>query len=198
MTGAYKRSKFLAEHAALEAAQAGFPVVIVNPTAPVGDHDFKPTPTGKIIVDFLSGRMPAYVDTGLNLVDVRDTAVGHVLALERGKPGERYILGCENLTLKQILEKLADVSGRKAPAARIPYAVAWTAGAASSIWARLSGGEPPVPLDGVRMTKKKMWVTHAKAARELGFAPGPAIEALRRAVEWFRSREGVPDGGTAC
>jgi dihydroflavonol-4-reductase len=191
MTGAYKRSKFLAEQAALEFAEAGFPVVIVNPTAPVGDHDFKPTPTGKIIVDFLRGAMPAYVDTGLNLVDVRDVAEGHLLALERGEPGERHILGCENLTLKQILDKLAKVSGRKAPAAQIPYALAFAAGVASSGWAHLTGRQPRVPLDGVRMSRKKMWVTHEKAARELGFRPGPPEDALRRAVEWFQAQRMV-------
>lgn len=192
MTGAYKRSKFMAETVALEFAKSGFPVVIVNPTAPVGDHDFKPTPTGKIIVDFLGGRMPAYVDTGLNLVDVRDTAEGHLQALERGVPGERYILGCENLTLQQILEKLALVSGRKAPSVRIPYGVAFAAGAASSGWAMLTGRPPRVPLDGVRMTRKKMWVTNAKAESELGFRAGPVDQALRRAVEWFENR---PTGG---
>jgi len=185
MTGAYKRSKFLAEQAASEAAESGFPVVIVNPTGPVGDHDFKPTPTGKIIVDFLRGAMPAFVDTGLNLVDVADAAEGHVLACERGRPGARYILGCENLTLRRILEKLAGVSGRPAPKIRIPFAAAYAAGAASTAWARLTGTEPRVPLDGVRMARKKMWVSHDKAARELGFAPAPVDGALRRAVEWF-------------
>ena len=185
MTGAYKRSKFLAEQAASEAAEAGFPVVIVNPTGPVGDHDFKPTPTGKIIVDFLRGAMPAFVDTGLNLVDVADTAEGHLLACERGRPGARYILGCENLTLRRILEKLAGVSGRPAPKIRIPFAAAYAAGAVSTVWARLTGTEPRVPLDGVRMARKKMWVSHDKAARELGFAPAPVDGALRRAVEWF-------------
>jgi dihydroflavonol-4-reductase len=185
MTGAYKRSKFLAEQAASEAAESGFPVVIVNPTGPVGDHDFKPTPTGKIIVDFLRGAMPAFVDTGLNLVDVADTAEGHLLACERGRPGARYILGCENLTLRRILEKLAGVSGRPAPRIRIPFAAAYAAGAASTVWARLTGTEPRVPLDGVRMARKKMWVSHDKAARELGFAPAPVDGALRRAVEWF-------------
>jgi dihydroflavonol-4-reductase len=186
MTGHYKRSKFLAEQAALEAARSGFPIVIVNPTAPVGDHDFKPTPTGKLIVDFLRGAMPAFIDTGLNLVDVADIAEGHLQACERGRSGERYVLGCQNLTLRQILEKLAHVSGRKAPAARIPFAVAYAAGAASTAWARLSGREPRVPLEGVRMARKKMWVSHGKAARELGYSPGPVDGALGRAVEWFR------------
>src|SRR6266478_6441728 len=128
MVGAYKRSKFQAEQVALEFAGSGFPVVIVNPTAPIGDHDFKPTPTGKIIVDFLRNAMPAYLDTGLNLVDARDTAEGHLLACERGKPGERYILGCQNLTLREIFEKLERISGCKAPTIRIPYFVAYLAG----------------------------------------------------------------------
>lgn len=193
MVGAYKRSKFLAEKIALDFAASGFPVVIVNPTAPVGDHDFKPTPTGRIIADYLRGAMPAFVDTGLNLVDVRDTAEGHLLALQSGQCGERYILGCENLTLQQIFGKLESISGKPAPSVRIPYALAWAAGAGSSLWARMTGSEPRVPLDGVRMSRKKMFVTHEKAARELGFRPGPVDAALKRAVDWFkegaRSRE---------
>lgn len=186
MQGAYKRSKFLAEQAALEFARRGLPVVVVNPTAPVGDHDVKPTPTGRIILDYLRGAMPAYVDTGLNLVDVRDVATGHWLALERGRPGQRYILGAENLTLRQILEKLAAIAGGSAPRLRLPYVAAWIAGAVSTGWAGLTGHPPRVPLDGVRMARKKMWVSHEKAARELGYEPGPVDGALRRAVEWFR------------
>jgi dihydroflavonol-4-reductase len=187
MQGPYKQSKLLAEHAALEFAREGFPVVIVNPTAPVGDHDFKPTPTGKIIVDFVRGAMPAYLDTGLNVVDVRDVAQGHLTACERGRVGERYILGAENMTLKQIFEALAPVAGRKPPALQIPYAVAYAAGVASTAWANLTGQEPRAPLDGVKMARKKMWVRHDKAARELGYDPGPASAALARAVGWFRS-----------
>jgi dihydroflavonol-4-reductase len=186
MQGPYKRSKFLAEQVALEQARSGLDVVIVNPTAPVGDHDFKPTPTGKIILDFLRGGMPAFLDTGLNLVDVRDTAAGHLLALERGRPGERYILGCRNLTLEHILNLLAGVSGLRAPKTRIPYALAYAAGLASTGWARITGRAPGVPLDAVRLARKKMFVSHEKAARELGYAPGPVEDALRRAVEWFR------------
>lgn len=186
MKGAYKRSKFLAEQVALEFAGEGFPVVIVNPTAPVGDHDVKPTPTGKVILDYVRGAMPAYVDTGLNLVDVRDVAAGHWLALEHGRPGERYILGAENLTLRQILEKLAAITGGSVPRLRLPYAVAWMAGAVSTAWAELTGQPPRAPLEGVRMARKKMWVSHAKAARELGYEPGSVDAALRRAVEWFR------------
>jgi dihydroflavonol-4-reductase len=186
LAGDYKRSKFLAEQVALEFARDGFPIVIVNPTAPIGDHDVKPTPTGKIVLDFLNGDMPAFIDTGLNVVDVRDTAEGHLLACERGRPGERYILGSENLTLAQILQKLAGITGRKAPTVRLPYAVAYCAGMCSTAWAGLTGTPPRVPIEGVRMARKKMWVTHEKAGRELGFRPGPAETALRRAVEWFQ------------
>ena len=186
MTGAYKRSKFEAERIALSFAESGFPVTIVNPTAPIGDHDFKPTPTGKIVVDYLKGDMPAFVDTGLNLVDVRDTAEGHLLAAERGVPGERYILGGENLTLEQILHRLAAVSGGSAPRWRIPHAVAYAAGIASTGWANLTGSAPRVPLDAVRMSRKKVFVSVEKAKHELGFNPGPVDDALRRAVDWFR------------
>ncbi|HUB77820.1 MAG TPA: hopanoid-associated sugar epimerase [Bryobacteraceae bacterium] len=185
MHGDYKRSKFLAEQVALEFAHSGLPVVIVNPTAPIGDHDVKPTPTGKIVLDFLKGHMPAFIDTGLNIVDVRDVAEGHWLACERGKPGERYILGAENLTLAQILQVLAYLTQRKAPTVRLPYAVALCAGACSTAWANLTGIAPRVPLAAVRMAREKMWVTSEKARRDLGFAPGPAKEALARAVEWF-------------
>jgi dihydroflavonol-4-reductase len=187
MTGAYKRSKFQAEQVALEFAGTGFPVVIVNPTAPIGDHDFKPTPTGKIVVDYLKGALPAFVDTGLNLVDVEDTSEGHLLALERGRTGERYILGCENLTLQQILTRLADISGGNAPRWRIPYALAYMAGLASTGWANLTGVEPMAPLDAVRMARKKMFVSPDKAKRELSFNPGPVDGALKRAVDWFRA-----------
>ena len=187
MTGAYKQSKFQAEQVALEFARSGYPVVIVNPTAPVGDHDFKPTPTGKIILDFLKGAMPAFVDTGLNLVDVQDTAEGHLLASERGTPGERYILGCENLTLEEILVRLAKLSGGKAPRWRIPYALAYAAGVVSTGWANVTGYEPRAPLDAVKMARKKMFVSSDKAKRELGFNPGPVDGALKRAVDWFRA-----------
>jgi dihydroflavonol-4-reductase len=187
MQGPYKRSKFLAEQVALESARGGFPVVIVNPTAPLGDHDFRPTPTGKIVVDFLRGAMPAFLDTGLNVVDVRDVAEGHLLACERGRAGERYILGGENLTLQQIFGKLAEVTGRAAPKIRIPYAVAYVAGVASTGWAAVTGKEPRAPLDAVRMARKKMWVRHDKAARELGYQARPAVEALRGAAEWFQA-----------
>ena len=187
MMGAYKRSKFQAEQIAVEFARAGFPVVIANPTAPMGDHDFKPTPTGKIIVDYLKGAMPAFVDTGLNVVDVQDAAEGHILAAERGRAGERYILGCENLTLEQILERLAKISNGDVPRWRIPYAVAYAAGVASTGWANLTGQEPRAPLDAVKMAKKKMFVSSDKAKRELGYNPGPVEGALQRAVDWFRA-----------
>jgi len=185
MKGPYKRSKFLAEQEAMEFAQSGFPVMIVNPTAPVGEHDVKPTPTGKIVLDFLQGNLPAYIDTGLNVVDVKDVANGHWLACERGTPGERYILGCENLTLAQILERLARITGRKAPAIKLPYAVAYAAGVITTGWARISGKPPLAPLDAVRMAKKKMFVSHEKAKRELGYEPVPVDAALKRAVDWF-------------
>jgi dihydroflavonol-4-reductase len=187
MAGHYKRSKWLAEQVALEKAAAGLPVVIVNPTAPVGDHDWKPTPTGKIIVDFLRDRLPAFVDTGLNLVDVRDTAMGHLLAAEKGRLGERYILGCENFTLEQILGRLSSLSGKPAPTLKIPYAIAYAAGATTTALAWVTGKPPLAPLEGVRMARKKMFVTHAKAARELGFAPRPVENALKRAIDWFRA-----------
>jgi dihydroflavonol-4-reductase len=187
MTGHYKRSKWLAEQVALEAARAGLPVVIVNPTAPVGDHDTKPTPTGKIIVDFLSGKLPAFVDTGLNLVDVRDVALGHIQAAEKGRVGERYILGCENLTLERILQRLSPISGKPAPAVKLPYAVAYATGVVTTAWAHLTGRPPFAPLEGVKMARKKMFVTHAKAARELGYSPGSVDIALQRAVDWFRA-----------
>lgn len=187
MAGHYKRSKWLAEQVALEKAAAGLPVVIVNPTAPVGDHDWKPTPTGKIIVDFLRDKLPAFVDTGLNLVDARDTAFGHLLAAEKGRPGERYILGSENFTLEQILGRLSALSGKPAPTIKIPYAIAYAAGAITTALAQVTGKPPLAPLEGVKMARKKMFVTHAKAARELGFAPRPAEGALKRAIDWFRA-----------
>ncbi len=187
MVGHYKRSKWLAEQVALEKAREGLPVVIVNPTAPVGDHDWKPTPTGKVILDFLRDKLPAFVDTGLNLVDVRDTAVGHILAAEKGRSGERYILGCENLTLEQILRRLAAIAQKPAPKMKIPYAVAYLAGVTTTAWANLTGHEPVAPLEGVKMARKKMFVSSAKAQCELGFRPGPVDTALARAVEWFQS-----------
>lgn len=186
MTGHYKRSKFLAEREAERYAGRGLDVVIVNPTAPIGEGDFKPTPTGRIIKDFLDGRMPAYVNTGLNLVDVRDVARGHWLAAQKGRPGERYILGSENLTLRQILA-LASVAGeRQAPRLRLPYFAAWIAGACSTGWAHLAGTPPRVPLDGVRMSRRAMFADCTKARNDLGFDPAPIWPALARAVDWFQ------------
>ena len=189
MAGDYKRSKFLAEQVALKISRpAVFPVVIVNPTAPMGDHDFKPTPTGQIIKDFLNGSMPVFIDTGLNVVNVRDVAEGHVLACERGKVGERYILGAQDMTLKEILQQLASITGRQAPTIQLPYFFAYAAGVVTTGLARFTGKPPRAPLDAVRMAKKKMFVTHAKAARELGYSPGPVRTALEQAVNWQRSQ----------
>ena len=189
MVGDYKRSKFEAEQVALEFAAQGLPVVVVNPTAPVGERDWKPTPTGKIIVDFLRGAMPAYLDTGLNLVDARDVARGHLLAAERGRSGERYLLGARNMTLQEILQTLAELTGRRASRIRLPYSLAWLIAALEAPISRLTGREPRAPLEGVRMARKKMFVSCAKAERELGFQPGSVEEALRRAVEWFQAND---------
>ncbi len=188
MIGHYKRSKFMAERLALEAGRGGMRVVTVNPTTPVGENDVKPTPTGRIVVDFLKGKFPAYVETGLNLVDVRECARGHIAALEKGKSGERYILGAENLTLKQILDKLGAISGLPSPTVRLPYFVAYLAGAVDeTVSGRILGREPRATVETVRMGKKKMWASSAKAERELGWKIIPAEDALRRAVEWFRA-----------
>ncbi|MGH9746612.1 MAG: hopanoid-associated sugar epimerase [Candidatus Acidiferrales bacterium] len=187
MIGHYKRSKFLAEKVALEAAAKGVPVVIVNPTAPVGPGDWKPTPTGRIILDFLNGKMPAYVDTGLNVVAVEDVAAGHLLAADKGRVGERYILGARNMTLKQILNVLSAITGRPAPRVRLPHAVALAAGYADEFFSRLRGREPQIPVEGVKMSRHRMFVESDKAARELGFKPTPVETALQRAVRWYES-----------
>jgi len=187
MIGHYKRSKFEAEQLAQQAAQSGLPVVIVNPATPIGPGDRKPTPTGKIIVDFLNGRMPGYVDTGLNFVPVEDCAAGHLLAAKHGKIGERYILGGRNLTLKEILDMLATVSKRTAPRWKIPHAVAYAAACVDAGIARLLGYEPQIPLEGVRMSRHKMFVDASKATRELGFTSGSIQAALERAVRWYES-----------
>ncbi|MGH9327580.1 MAG: hopanoid-associated sugar epimerase [Terriglobia bacterium] len=186
MTGHYKRSKFMAEQEVRKAAQEGLPVVIVNPTTPVGPGDWKPTPTGRMIVDFLNGRTPAYVDTGLNIVAVEDVAEGHLLAAERGRVGERYLLGGRNMTLKEIFMVLAEVSGRPVPRWKIPHRLVLLAAYVENEIAVLFGDEPQIPLEGVRMARHKMWVNCSKATRELGFHPGPADDALRRSVEWYR------------
>lgn len=187
MTGHYKRSKYLAERLVRQAARR-MDLVIVNPTAPVGERDFTPTPTGRIVLDFLEGRMPAYVDTGLNLVDVRDVARGHWLAAEHGRGGERYLLGGENLSLRQILETLAEITGRSAPRIRLPYPLAWMAGAGCSLWSGILRTPPPVPMDGVRMARRPMYADCEKARRELGLRPAPVRDALARAVRWFEER----------
>jgi dihydroflavonol-4-reductase len=188
MIGHYKRSKFMAELEAMKAAASGVPVIIVNPTAPVGPGDWKPTPTGRIIVDFLNGKMPAYVDTGLNFVAVEDCAAGHLLAAEKGRIGERYILGARNMTLKQILEALAVISGRRAPRIRLPHAVALAAGYADEFYSRLVGREPRIPIEGVKMSRHRMFVRSDKAERELGYRPGAIEPALERAVRWYGER----------
>lgn len=187
MIGHYKRSKFLAEEIALEAGRSGMHVVTVNPTTPVGEQDVKPTPTGRIIVDFLKRKFPAYVDTGLNLVDVRECARGHVMAMEHGRSGERYILGGEDLTLKQILDALGRITGLPSPTVRLPYAFAFAAGIFGETAARLFRREPRATVDTVRMGKKKMFASSAKAQRELGWKLVPVEDALRRAVDWFRA-----------
>jgi dihydroflavonol-4-reductase len=172
----------------MQAAKSGMDVVVVNPTTPVGEQDIKPTPTGRIIVDFLKRKFPAYVDTGLNLVDVRECARGHVAALERGRSGERYILGGENLTLKQILDKLAAITGLPSPKLRVPYFVALATGVLDEvITGRILGREPRATIDAVRMGRKKMFVSSAKAGRELGWKTVPVNDALRSAVEWFQT-----------
>ena len=188
MPGHYKRSKFMAEQAALGAARAGVPVVIVNPSTPIGALDFKPTPTGRIIVDFLNRRMPAYVDTGLNIVDVEDVARGHLLAAERGRIGEKYILGGENFTLKEFLQRLAAISGMPAPKVRIPYAFALGYAIGAEAFARtVSRRAPRASLTEVRMSRKRMFFDSSKARAELGYSPGPIDAALTAAIEFFRS-----------
>ena len=194
MIGHYKKSKFMAEQVAVSASGEGMDVVVVNPTTPVGEQDVKPTPTGRIIVDFLKKKFPAYVDTGLNLVDVIECARGHVAAFEKGRSGERYILGGENLTLKQILDKLAAITGLPSPKVRVPYAVALAAGVIDEVvTGRMFGREPRATIDAVRMGKKKMFVSSAKAEHELGWKVVPVQDALRRAANWFQANGYVHD-----
>jgi dihydroflavonol-4-reductase len=188
MIGHYKRSKFLAEQAAIEAARAGQQVIILNPTTPIGPQDVKPTPTGRIVVDFLNRKFPAYVDTGLNLVDVSEVARTHCAALQVGCPGERYILGGENLTLKQILDKMSAITELPSPTMKVPHAVAMTfAFFDEMVTGRILGREPRATVEAVRMGRKKMFASSAKAQRELGFRVVPAYEALRSAIDWFRA-----------
>ena len=186
MVGHYKRSKFLAEAEVMAAARTGFPVVAVHPSTPVGSRDVKPTPTGQMIVDFLNGRMPAYVDTGLNLIDVEDVAQGHLLAMEKGQPGERYILGNQNLTLKEILDLLAKVSGRSAPRIRLPRPVALGLAAVSTTSSYWTKRPPQVPWEAVRMAGRKMFFDSSRAVQELGLPQHPVEEALAKAVRWFQ------------
>jgi dihydroflavonol-4-reductase len=185
MVGHYKRSKFLAERVAERWASQGLPVVLVHPSAPVGEADLKPTATGRMIVDFLEGRLGAYVDTGLNLVDVRDVAAGHLLAAERGRPGERYVLGHRNMSLKEILETLAAITGLPAPRFRVPHWLPMAVAAVDTCRARVFRGEPRFALDAVRLSRRPMYFDAAKAVRELGLPQTPVEEALRRAASWF-------------
>ncbi len=188
MIGPYKQSKFVAEQVAIKAAKNGVDLVIVNPTTPVGEQDIKPTPTGRIILDFLKRKFPAYVDTGLNLVDVTECARGHIAAFENGRSGERYILGGENLTLKQILDKLAVITGLPSPKVRLPYAVAFAAAIVdTTVTGMMLHREPRATIDAVRMGRKKMFVGCTKAERELGWKTVPVEGALRHAVDWFQS-----------
>ncbi len=188
MVGHYKRSKFLAEQEAIAAARTGQQVIILNPTTPIGPNDRKPTPTGRIILDFLNGKFPAYMDTGLNLVDVAEVARAHVLALTKGAAGRRYILGGENLTLKQILDKMSAITGIPSPTVEIPFTVA-AAYAFFEEWitGRIRGREPRATLEEVRMGRKKMYASSARAQQELGFRIAPVNSALRAAIEWFRA-----------
>jgi dihydroflavonol-4-reductase len=187
MIGHYKKSKFLAERLAEEWAGRGLPVVIVNPSAPVGDADIKPTATGQMILDFLDGRMRAYVDTGLNLVDVRDVAQGHLLAAERGRVGEKYILGNRNLSLKAILEMLAEITGIPAPTIKLPHWVPLAVSAVDTTVSRLARRRPRVSIDAVRLSRHHMYFDSAKAIGELGCPQTPVEQALQRAVAWFET-----------
>ena len=188
VVGIYKKSKYRAERAVLALVrERGLPAVIVNPSTPVGPRDIKPTPTGKMILDAAAGRMPAYIDTGLNVVHVDDVAEGHMLALERGRIGERFILGGENLGLRDLLAMVAEETGRRAPSVRLPGAALWPLALACEGIARLGGPEPLVTRDHLRMGRKKMFFSDAKARAELGYAPRPAREAVRDAVAWLRA-----------
>jgi dihydroflavonol-4-reductase len=193
MVGHYKRSKFQAERQAIAAAEDGQQVIILNPTSPIGPNDSKPTPTGRIFLDFLNGKFPAYMDTGLNLVDVSEVARTHVTALTKGQPGRRYILGGENLTLKQILDKMSAITGIPSPTVKIPFAVAATyAFFEEWITGRMRGREPRATLEEVRMGRKKMYASSARAQQELGFRILPIYPAMRAAIEWFRANGYAP------
>ena len=193
MIGPYKRSKFLAEQAVRElAGREGLPIVIVNPSAPVGPRDVKPTPTGRTVIEAAAGRMPAFVDTGLNIVHVDDVAHGHLLAHDKGKLGERYVLGGENMTLEQILGRIAALTGRRAPKIKLPVAAILPIAYGVELAARVFGGEPFVTVDGVKLARKRMFFSSAKASRELGYVARPPDEALRDAIAWFRANGALP------
>lgn len=187
MIGHYKRSKWMAEQEALQAARNGLPVIVAMPTTPVGPWDWKPTPTGKIILDFLNGKMPGYVETGLNFVGVEECAAGHLLVSEKGKVGERYLLGAENLTLKEMLDTLAKITGLRAPGMKIPHGVALGVAYVESAFSRLVGKEPQIPVEGVRIARHKMFVDCSRARTELGFQPGAVEAALERAARWYQT-----------
>jgi dihydroflavonol-4-reductase len=186
MIGHYKRSKYLAEEVVREAARDGISVVIVSPSTPVGPGDVKPTPTGQLVLDAAAGRMPAYVDTGLNIVHVDDVAAGHLLAYERGRPGERYILGGQDMSLREILEVIARLEGRNPPRVRLPYGVVLPIAYLAEGFARLTGRSGRITLEGVRMSRKKMFFSSAKAVRELGYRWRPPVQAFEDAIRWFR------------
>src|SRR5215472_2553843 len=187
MVGHYKRSKWLAEQEVLKAARQGFPAIVAMPTTPVGPGDWKPTPTGKIILDFLNGRMPGYVDTGLNFVGVEGCAAGHLLVSEKGRVGERYLLGADNLTLKSVLDILAEITGLPAPSLKIPHGLALGVAYAETAFSRLIGREPQIPVEGVKIAQHMMFVDCSRAGRELGFQAGPVAGAFERAVGWYKT-----------
>jgi len=189
MAGHYKRSKYLAEQEVLKLAKEGLPIVIVNPSAPVGAGDVKPTPTGQVIVDFMKGRMPAYIETGMNIVDVDDVATGHLLAMQKGRIGERYILGCKNLMLRDVFEILSKLTGVKAPSIKLPRLAILPLAYANHWIANLTGIPPRIPLEGVKMAKYKMHYDCSKAIRELGIPQTPPEVALEKAVRWFRDNK---------
>jgi dihydroflavonol-4-reductase len=194
MVGHYKRSKWMAEREALSAAKGGLPVIVAMPTTPVGPWDWKPTPTGKIILDFLNGKMPGYVETGLNFVGVEECAAGHLLVAEKGKIGERYLLGGENHTLKAMLDILAKITGLRAPALKIPHGLALGVAYANTVFSRLLGREPGIPIEGVKIARHMMFVDCSRAQRELGFKAGPVAAALERAVRWYEANGYIAKG----
>jgi dihydroflavonol-4-reductase len=194
MVGHYKRSKWMAEKEVLNAAKNGLPVIVAMPTTPVGPWDWKPTPTGKIILDFLNGKMPGYVETGLNFVGVEECAAGHLLIAEKGKVGERYLLGGENLTLKAMLDILARITGLSAPSMKIPHGLALGVAYANTVFSRLLGREPGIPIEGVKIARHMMFVDSSRAQRELGFKSGPVAAALERAVRWYDANGYIAKG----